>query len=109
LYSSLVIIIALALGASKVIAIGRTQSKLDHLISKINCPRLSTYKYTGDVQADVSILSSKYPDISVAVDLLPSGIIDISSMLAALLSILYASGVSLCKLPWNYVISVSVA
>lgn len=86
-FSSLVVVIALALGASKVIATGRTQSKLDHLVSKINNPRLSTYKYTGDVQADVGALSSKYPDISVAIDLLPSGTTDTSTTLAALLSL----------------------
>jgi alcohol dehydrogenase len=86
-FSSLVPIIALALGASKVIAAGRTQSKLDKLASKINNPRLSTYKYTGDVQGDVGALSSKYPDISVAIDLLPSGTTDTSSTLTALLAL----------------------
>jgi alcohol dehydrogenase len=85
-FSSLGIPAALALGAGKVIAAGRTQSKLDRITSKYPS-RVSTFKYTGNVEADTGALVSQFPELSVVVDLLPSGTTDTSSTLSALLAL----------------------
>jgi alcohol dehydrogenase len=86
-YSSLVVPIALAIGAGKVILAGRTQSKLDSISAKFNTPRVSTYKYTGNVEADAHAISSQYPNLSLAIDLLPSGTNDTSTTLSALFAL----------------------
>lgn len=86
-YSSLAVPVALAMAAGKVVVAGRTQSKLDFISAKFNSPRISTFTYTGNVEADAQSLSSQYPNLSLVVDLLPSGTNDTSTTLSALFAL----------------------
>jgi alcohol dehydrogenase len=86
-FSSLCVPIALAMGAGTVIAAGRNKTKLETIVKIVNNPRVKTFMLTGDAEKDAGNLATLFPDISAAIDFLPSMTADTSSTLSSLLAL----------------------